>query len=44
MIYDFLTAGDYEYSFIVEDVYGDYYRTDATIFTIDENGEILFNG
>lgn len=30
-----LLDGEYMYSFIINDIYGDYYETDAVIFTVD---------
>ena len=42
IIYEYLPESDYYYSFCIEDIYGDYYYTDATLFSIDENGDIFF--
>ncbi len=41
IIYDFLPEGEYEYSFDIQDVYGDFYFTDYTNFGV-ENGEVVF--
>ena len=40
--YDLMPAGEYYYSFCIDDIYGDYYLTDFTAFVIDEEGNILF--
>lgn len=39
--YDQLQGNEYEYSFIIEDVYGDYYMTDPARFSI-EDGDIMY--
>ena len=39
--YDFMDEGDYCYCFCINDIYGDYYLTDAEVFNID-SGEIYF--
>ena len=41
MGYDQLQGNEYEYSFIIEDVYGDYYMTDPARFSI-EDGDIMY--
>ena len=41
IIYGYLPDGDYEYSFDIEDVYGNFYFTDYADFSI-ENGEVVF--
>ena len=43
IVYSYLEAADYFYGFGIEDVYGDYYFTDFVVFSIDEDGNILFN-
>ena len=40
--YSYLPSADYSYSFNIKDVYGGYHSTDNVIFTIDEEGDILF--
>ena len=40
--YDIMPAGEYYYSFCIDDIYGDYYLTDFTAFIIDEEGNISF--
>lgn len=40
--YDLLQGSEYEYSFIIDDAYGDYYMTEPARFTIDEDGEIEY--
>ena len=40
--YDLLEPGDYYYMFCIDDIYNDYYLTDAVIFTIDEDGGVWF--
>ncbi len=42
VVYDYLPQGEYDYSFYIQDVYGDYYNTEYVTFAIDENGEIYF--
>jgi hypothetical protein len=42
IIYTLLPAGDYLYGFGLEDVYGDYYVSDFTLFTINEDGSISY--
>lgn len=44
LTYSYLPEGDYYYSFYVDDAYGDYYSSDYVVFSIDENGEIIFSG
>lgn len=38
-----LEVGDYYYSFQIDDIFGSSLYTDFQIFTIDANGDILFN-
>ena len=40
--YGYLPVGTYLYSFCIQDVYGDVYRTESVRFEIDENGDIYF--
>ena len=40
--YDLLEPGDYYYMFCIDDIYNDYYLSDAVIFTIDEEGGVWF--
>ena len=40
--YDIMPAGEYYYSFCVDDIYGDYYMSDHVAFNLDENGEVAF--
>ena len=42
LIFDFLPAAEYFYSFIIEDVYGDMFFTDMTLISIDDEGNINF--
>ena len=42
LIFDFLPAAEYFYSFIIEDVYGDMFFTDMTLISIDDEGNIDF--
>ena len=37
-----LQGNKYEYCFIIDDVYGDYYMTDAANFEVDDNGEVSY--
>ncbi len=37
-----LPAGDYRYSFVINDIYGNVCYTGFTVFTTDENGEVYF--
>lgn len=41
--YTYLPSANYGYSFYVKDVYGNYRSTDSVIFTIDDEGTILFD-
>lgn len=41
--YDYLPKGIFEYSFSIEDVYGNYYFSDWVEFEIDEYGDIYYN-
>lgn len=38
-----LPAGDYRYSFVINDIYGNVCYTGFTVFTTDENGDVYFN-
>ena len=38
-----LPAGDYRYSFVINDIYGNVCYTSFTVFTTDENGDVYFN-
>lgn len=40
--YSELYEGDYSYSMMLYDVYGNYYLTDSVTFTCDENGDLYF--
>lgn len=42
LIYSYLPAADYYYSFCIEDVYSNYFVTDFVTFNIDEKGDITF--
>lgn len=44
LTYSYLPAADYSYSFLIDDVYGDYFTSEAVVFTIDEEGNIVFKG
>ncbi len=37
-----LTAGDYYYSFQIDDIFGSSLYTDFEIFSVDDNGDIYF--
>lgn len=37
-----LPAGDYRYSFVINDIYGNVCYTGFTVFTTDENGNVFF--
>lgn len=37
-----LQGYDYEYSFVIDDVYGDYYMTDPAYFEVDDNGTVSY--
>ena len=37
-----LPAGDYRYSFVINDIYGNVCYTGFTVFTTDENGDVYF--
>jgi len=42
-IYDgFLPESDYYYSFEIDDIYGNQYYTDYTLFAVDDEGEVYF--
>lgn len=41
--YDYLYVGEYEYSFCIYDVFGNYYLTDAIGFEIDDDGSIYMD-
>lgn len=40
--YDLLQGSEYEYCFIIDDAYGDYYMADPAQFTIDDDGQIEY--
>lgn len=40
--YDYLYSGEYEYSFCIDDVFGNFYLSDPVSFEIDENGDIYY--
>jgi hypothetical protein len=40
--YGLLQGSEYEYCFIIDDAYGDYYMTDCARFTIDDDGQIEY--
>lgn len=40
--YSELYEGDYSYSMMLYDVYGNFYLTDSVTFTCDENGDLYF--
>ena len=44
IIYSSLPEASYYYCFLVEDVYGDYFISDFVIFSIDEEGNVSFEG
>ena len=44
IIYSSLPEASYYYCFVIEDVYGDYFISDFVIFSIDEEGNISFEG
>ena len=42
IVYDIMEAGSYDYSFCIDDIYGDYYVTEYVEFTVSEDGEVSF--
>ncbi len=40
--YNIMDDGDYFFSFCIEDIYGDYYISDMTMFSV-EDGEVYYN-
>jgi len=42
IVYNLMEAGSYQYSFCIDDIYGDYYATDYVEFTVSGDGEITF--
>lgn len=39
---ELLQGHKYEYCFIIDDVYGDYYMTDAAVFEVSDDGEVTY--
>ena len=42
MNYEPLQSEQYEYCFIIDDVYGDYLMTEPALFTVDDDGSIQY--
>ena len=40
--YNLMETADYRYLFSIDDIYGDYYLTDAVQFSVNEDGSISF--
>ena len=40
--YDWMFDSDFYYSFYIEDLYGNYYVTDAVTFKVDDQGNVFF--
>ncbi len=40
--YDLMEPADYRYLFAIDDIYGDYYLTDAVEFSVNEDGSVGF--